>query len=137
MKQNYRNPQADAWFRGIIDDPAAFPFSFTYNGEQYKGFSPGQFTLLSREVTYADDKEDAVLCFRKDDTLTATVYCTHHFTHGSTEWKVVFANDGSADSGICSGGSRSVCTCSSTRSAGGRRRICCPFDPESEQKVII
>ena len=100
MKQNYRNPQADAWYRSIINDPAAFPFSFTCGSVRYDGFSPEHFTLLSREVTAADGKEDAVLRFRKDGTLTVTVYCTHHFTHGSTEWKVVFANDGDTDSDI-------------------------------------
>lgn len=100
MERNYRNPQADAWYHSIIDDPAAFPFSFTYDGMRYDGFAPAHFTQLSRTVTAEGEKETAELVFALADTLTVTLLCTHHFTHGSTEWKVLFANSGAADSGV-------------------------------------
>ena len=100
MNTNYRNPQADAWYRSVIDNPASFPFSFTYDGNSYTGFAPEHFTLLSRNVTMEGDKEAATLVFALNDSLTVTLECAHWFTHGSTEWKVLFANNGAADSGV-------------------------------------
>ena len=100
MNTNYRNPQADAWYRSVIDNPASFPFSFSYDGNSYTGFAPEHFTLLSRNVTVEGDKEAATLVFALNDTLTVTLECAHWFTHGSTEWKVLFANNGTTDSGV-------------------------------------
>ena len=38
MKRDYSNPRAGGWFEEIFADPARFPFRFTLDGREYRGF---------------------------------------------------------------------------------------------------
>ncbi|MBR5110237.1 MAG: alpha-galactosidase [Clostridia bacterium] len=102
MRVSYRNPEADAWFDGILRDPACFPFRFVYDGEPVRGFSQDVFLSSGISRERSADKETAELCFRKDENLYVTLRCTHYFEFGVTEWTVWFENRGKEDTGVLS-----------------------------------
>lgn len=97
MPRCYKNPQADAWYLSLKNDPSKLPFSFTYNGIHHQGFSAD--ALLSQETTQKKDCETTEFRFQLD-CLTATVTLSHYYNHGATEWTVRFANESDHDSGI-------------------------------------
>ena len=102
MNVSYQNPGADAWFDGILRDPARFPFRFFYDGEPVRGFSKDEILSSGINRERYDDKETAELCFRKDENLYVTLRCTHYFDFGVTEWTVWFENRGMEDTGVIS-----------------------------------
>lgn len=99
MRASYRNPQADAWFDGILQNPAAFPFRFSCNGEAIRGFP---FPCVSRRRDKNGDRESAEFCFQKDENLYITLKCAHDFDFGVSEWTVWFENRGGQDTGVIS-----------------------------------
>lgn len=100
MQRSYVNPAADAWYAAVSRDSARLPFAFSYDGREYRGFSPEHFTLTERRTERTADKETTELVFQFDAALTITLRLTHYFTHGATEWTVWFANPSDAPSAI-------------------------------------
>ena len=102
MRVSYRNPQADAWFTSVLQNPAAFPFRFSYDGAPIQGFPERAFTLVSKSVDRTRDRKTAEICFRKDENLYVTLRCAHDFEFGVSEWTVWFENKGWEDTGVLS-----------------------------------
>ena len=100
MKRNYQNNEATRWFQTMTENPSQIPFFFTYRGKDYAGFSDDKMTLLSREESKTNEKENVTLRFQVDDTLGATVLCTFYPAYGAAEWTVWFENPGNENSGI-------------------------------------
>ena len=100
MKRDYTNPQADARYRALSENLSAFPFSFVYDGKEYKGFSPAYFTPKHRVTETADGKETRRETFSFADALEITLILTHYFSHGVTEWTVWFENVSDRNSGV-------------------------------------
>ncbi len=97
MKSSYRNPQATAWYRKTAEDPADFPFYYTYRGEEHHGFAG--LPLLSHESSRTDKREDNVYRYALD-TLVFTLIFTHYPTYGVSESTVWVENTGLENSGI-------------------------------------
>ena len=89
MKRTYQNLQATAAYRALLGDLSALPFSFTYNGRDYRGFSKESFALKRKDVMQGGEKETQRLTFAFADVLEITLILTHYFSHGVTEWKKV------------------------------------------------
>ncbi len=102
MNASYRNSEADAWFRRVVDEPECFPISFTYNGMRYQGFPARTFTLLSREEREEDDVQTLELRWEMADGLRIDVRFAHYPLYGASDWIVWFENPGEEDSGILS-----------------------------------
>lgn len=100
MKKNYRNIQADAWYRDIVEDAGKLPFYFTYGGKGYRGFSSKYFHLKSEAVSMEGEKESRTYIWEFADSIEATLLLTHYFSHGVTEWTAWFENVGKDNSGI-------------------------------------
>lgn len=100
MKRSYTNPAADEWYRGLAEHPDRLPFSFTYDGREYRGFSPEFFSLKARQTEAGPGRQTQRLTFGFDGRLDITLVLTHYFTHGVTEWTVWFANSSQEDSGL-------------------------------------
>jgi alpha-galactosidase len=100
MKRDYRNPSATETYLAWRTDPKAIPFSFVYNGKEYRGFSSEHFTLRSEKTDRAEDKESTSLIFSFAEKLSVTLLLTHYFSHGATEWTVWFENVSSENSDI-------------------------------------
>lgn len=100
MKRNYENPKATAEYRALAGDLSKLPVSFTYDGKEYKGISPENFTFIKADVIPGEGSETQNLAFNFKDTLEVTVVLTHYFTHGVTEWTVWFENISDKNSGI-------------------------------------
>ena len=100
MKRNYQNPQATAWYRALSEDLSKLPFSFVYDGKEYRGFSPAHFTLIRRDVTQSGTKETQNYHFSFLQTLKISLILTHYFSHGVTEWTVWFENTADGNSGV-------------------------------------
>ena len=100
MKRNYANAKESAQYRSLSEDLSSLPFSFVYNGKEYKGFSAEHFTLTSKEIVQSNDKETQHLRFSFLQTLEVTLILTHYFSHGVTEWTVWFENISDKNSGI-------------------------------------
>ena len=99
MRVSYQNPQADAWFESLLQNPAAFPFRFSYDGATIQGFP---FPRVSQRVERNGDRESAEFCFQKDENLYITLKCAHDFDFGVSEWTVWFENRGDKDTGVLS-----------------------------------
>ena len=97
MKRDYRNPQATANYRLLTEDPGRLPFSFVYNGKEYKGF--GGITPISKTAKTEKEKESTSFVFSLD-ALDITLLLTHYFSHGATEWTVWFENFATQNSGV-------------------------------------
>ena len=102
MRVSYQNPQADAWYQNVLNDPAAFPFRFFYDGQPVQGFSDSVFTRVEQSVSQEDGKETAEICWQKDGALFVTLRCAHYALYGVTEWTVWFENRGQRDTGVLS-----------------------------------
>ena len=100
MKRNYENLQATDTYRALADDLCDIPFSFVYDGEEYKGFSSEYFTPVSKDVLQSDEKETQNVTFSFLQTLAVTLILTHYFSHGVTEWTVWFENTSDKNSGV-------------------------------------
>ncbi|MBR4537280.1 MAG: alpha-galactosidase [Clostridia bacterium] len=102
MRVSYRNPQADAWFQGVLENPGTFPFRFSYNGASIQGFSGSVFSRVSQSMERKGDRRAAEICFRKDENLYVTLKCAHDYDFGVSEWTVWFENRGWEDTGVLS-----------------------------------
>ena len=100
MSVSYRNPQADAWYRSILQNPAGFPFRFTYDGEPVQGFPDGVFSRIEEKSVREDGREITEICWKKDAALYITLRCVHDFLYGVTEWTVWFENRGNRNTGV-------------------------------------
>ena len=100
MERNYRNLQADDWYRSLASDLNGLPFSFIYNGTKYQGFSEQYFTLKSQESKTCGERETQRFTFAFTDKLEVTLILSHYFSHGVTEWTVWFENVSNQNSGV-------------------------------------
>ena len=100
MKRNYENLQTTNEYRSLINDLSKLPFSFVYDGKEYKGFSPEYFTLINKSIECFCEKETQNFNFEFLKTLNVTLILTHYFSHGVTEWTVWFENTSNENSGV-------------------------------------
>jgi alpha-galactosidase len=100
MKRNYINHKATEWYHDMLEDLSTFPFSFVYQGEQYKGFSSDYFTLKSQTIETKEGKETRHLTLSFRDSLNVILILTHYSSHGVTEWTVWFENASHQNSGV-------------------------------------
>ena len=100
MIGNYKNPKAEAWFRQLQHAPEIFPFSFTYNGQVYKGFSESVMRKVHNQVLAQDGKIRVQQRWTLEDALEITLDSTFYPDYGAFEWTVWFENIASSDSGI-------------------------------------
>ena len=99
MKRDYSNPRAGGWFEEIFADPARFPFRFTLDGREYRGFgSP----LVPAGSSDSQDgaKTERIRRYRAPGGVLVTVKAAYYADFGAVEWTVWFENDGREDSGI-------------------------------------
>ena len=81
MARDYSNKRATDQYLAFLTDPSCLPFSFTYDGCEYKGFSPEHFQLNGTEVTREGDKETHRFTYGFSDVLSVTlaeVRCDGH-----------------------------------------------------------
>ena len=100
MKKDYKSPEADALYKGLLDDQASFPFSFSLGGDAVSGF--GSLTEVGREKQTDGCREAVKIRYRADDCLDVTLIMTHYYSHGATEWTVWFENNGKDNSPMIS-----------------------------------
>ncbi len=100
MERSYVNTKATDAYRSLLDNLSDMPFSFIYDGNEYKGFSSEFFTYIDDTVVKAENKETHNIKFSFLDTLEVTLVLTHYFSHGVTEWTVWFENVSDKNSGI-------------------------------------
>lgn len=100
MKRSYVNHAADEQYLVWVSDLSALPFSFVYDGNVYRGFSPEHFTLIGKDVLRSDQKETQTFRFAFMQTLEITLVLTHYFSHGVTEWTVWFENVSGQNSSV-------------------------------------
>lgn len=100
MKRNYENFQATDWYKTLLTDFSKLPFSFSYNGKKYNGFSQEYFKFKNKEIQKDTNRETQNFKFSFLHTLEVSLILTHYFSHGVTEWTVWFENNSDKDSGI-------------------------------------
>ena len=100
MKKNYENQEATAKYRLLSSNLSDMPFSFTYDGTEYNGFSSEYFALISKDIVCSGEKETQNIKFKFLQTLDVTLILTHYFSHGVTEWTVWFENTSEKNSGV-------------------------------------
>lgn len=100
MKQNYQNPKAEEWYRGLLEKTQDFPFSFVYRGKEYQGFDPSLMSLLEKNVQPGEKKETARLVWQVDEILKVTLDAAFYPQYGAVEWTVWFQNPGEENSGL-------------------------------------
>ncbi|MEA4888366.1 MAG: alpha-galactosidase [Clostridiaceae bacterium] len=100
MMKNYANFEADQWYRILLTHPEDFPFSFTYNGTRYDGFSAGTLREAGRHTVCGEKKETTELIFVLPDGLLVTLQTACYPAYGVSEWTVWFENAGRENSGI-------------------------------------
>ena len=100
MKKIYENLQATDYYRLLANESSNMPFSFVYDGKEYKGFSPKYFSLINKNTVRSGEKETQILCFAFLQVLEVTLVLTHYFSHGVTEWTVWFENVSDKNSGV-------------------------------------
>lgn len=99
MRANYANPSGAQWYASVMNDLSQFPFSFTYAGERYEGFSADRFETVRRETKREALKETTELAMRLD-ALEITLKTAFYPGYGAAEWTVWFENVGKGDSGV-------------------------------------
>lgn len=100
IMKGYVNPETDVWYRAQLDNPANFPFSFTYNGIRYDGFSSGAFREIIRHTVSDEKKETNELICIFSDGLQVTLQTSYYPAYGAAEWIVWFENTGHENSNI-------------------------------------
>ena len=100
MKKNYCNEKASSEFQLLLTDLSKLPFSLTYDGKKYTGFSEEYFELKKKETKYEEDKETHYFTFAFSGCLDVTLVLTHYFSHGVTEWTVWLENVSDQNSGV-------------------------------------
>lgn len=100
MKSVYVNPEATGYYMSLLNNPAKIPVSFVYRNKEYNGFSNEYFTVTNKETVREGDKETSKISFAFDASLDVSLILTHYYSHGVTEWTVMFENNSDVDSGI-------------------------------------
>ncbi len=100
MKRNYENLNATEKYRALCANLSDMPFSFVYDGKEYKGFSSEHFSLISKDALCTGDKETQNFRFSFLYTLEVSLILTHYLSHGVTEWTVWFENTSDKNSGV-------------------------------------
>lgn len=85
---HYQNPASDTQYQAWLADTSRFPFSFTYGGTIYNGFSPD--AQIDEQQTHMGARETTVRRYKVDAALTVTLKLTHSYDYGVTEWTVYF-----------------------------------------------
>lgn len=99
MKRNYESYDATVWYKNLLKDLSQLPFSFVYDGKEYKGFN-NDFLPLEKNTEKCGDKEKNILKFSLRNELEITLVLTHYYSHGVTEWTVWFENASKENSGV-------------------------------------
>lgn len=89
-----------AIYQKYIDDPSQIPMAFSYGSREYFGLGSPDFTLVSKRVDSAADKESTTLEFSLADGLSVEILLTHYFSYGATEWTLFFENKSDKNSEI-------------------------------------
>ena len=63
MRRNYENLPATDAYRALSADLSQMPFSFVYDGTEYKGFSEKYFTLIHKDVMQSNETETQTCTF--------------------------------------------------------------------------
>ena len=100
MKRSYKNAKATEEYYSLTNDLSNLPFSFIYDGKEYKGFSPEYFILINKNTESLGEKETQNFNFQFLQTLNVSLIITHYFSHGITEWTVWFENITDKCSGV-------------------------------------
>ena len=100
MERSYKNSQATEWFYSLANDLSSMPFSFVYDGTEYKGFSKEHFVLVKKQTVNSEDKETQIFTFSFLKSIETELILTHYFSHGVTEWTVWFNNTSDKNSGV-------------------------------------
>ena len=100
MERCYQNREADLRYAALAEHLEDFPFSFCYNGTEYRGFSPTVFSKKDERVTRVGDRETRTVTLGLLDGLEVTLLLSHYFSHGVTEWTVWFQNNTEQNSGV-------------------------------------
>ncbi len=95
---HYQNPASDTQYQAWLADTSRFPFSFTYGGTIYNGFSPD--AQIDEQQTHMGARETTVRRYKVDAALTVTLKLTHSYDYGVTEWTVYFQNPASENSEV-------------------------------------
>ena len=95
-------PRLDAEniYHALLEYPAQFPASFTYDGKQYQGFPAPDFVVADRTYTEKADRECNVLTLQGPKGLTVVIDTAFYPAFGVYEWTLLFANHGDADIGV-------------------------------------
>ena len=100
MIRNYKNDKSTSAYHSLTDDLSRLPFSFVYDGTEYRGFSSKFFTPEGCEVKEDAGKETRTYNFLFLNSLKVSLILTHYSTHGVTEWTVWFENTSTENSKI-------------------------------------
>ena len=73
MQVSYQNPQAAAWHRAVLDNPAAFPFRFSCGGRIIHGFPESEFARVDQSEHREGSRLVTEIVFQKDDCLFVTL----------------------------------------------------------------
>ena len=84
--------RAEAYFNELFSDMSALPFSFKYDGRQYRGLD-GDFSAAW---------EDGRLTGRLPDGLEVRAEIKRNFEYASFEWTLYFKNTSEKESGVLS-----------------------------------
>lgn len=96
----YSNSFADSWYKSIAADPSKLPFTLTYAGKCYMGFSEEFFKLTYKSISTKGDVETTNYTFDFIGDLIVSLKLSHYFSHGITEWTVEFENSTDTDSKV-------------------------------------
>lgn len=102
MQVSYQNPQAAAWHRAVLDNPAAFPFRFSCGGRIIHGFPESEFARVDQSEHREGGRLVTEIVFQKDDCLFVTLRCAFYGEYGISEWTVWFENRGQRDTDVLS-----------------------------------
>ena len=100
MKRNHNNPLSDKAYASLCSDLSLFPFSFTYGGKRYAGFDPAAFSKVSTDIEYSESKDTRRILLELGEKLEITLILTHYYTHGATEWTVLFENKSTSNAAV-------------------------------------
>ena len=100
MSRNYTNAEAEKWYQEMIQQPEKFPFTFTYGGKQYNGFSSDEMKLTGTHTRTDAKKVTTDLTFLLEDTLEVTLKTAFYPGYGAAEWTVWFENVGAENSKV-------------------------------------
>ena len=84
--------RAEAYFNELFSDMSALPFSFKYDGRQYRGLD-GDFSAVW---------EEGCLIGRLPDGLEVRAEIKRNFEYASFEWTLYFKNTSEKESGVLS-----------------------------------